>query len=214
MQLQKRNVAVYVILSVVTGGIFGLYWQYLLIRDTRSLKTGHTRSGDELFAMIIIPFYHVYWWIRTAKTAQTVLCRNGKAPKGKIWMYALFSLLFLDVVNAALLQSSFNATDGAEIGNPVATNAGLENRLLLLFRCLGLFPLIPLYWLYGGMPILYGGGNDHTGRTPITAETFLIILIVLSSIGVLLIAASLIAEAVVKHGNKQESPKEEREDHE
>lgn len=213
MQLTKRNTAVYVILSVITGGIFGLYWQYLLIRDTQSLKTERTRSGDELFAMICIPFYHVFWWIKRAGTVETVLSRNGKTAKGKKWMYALFSLLFLDVVNAALMQSSFNATDGAEIGYPVTTDAKSGNRLLLLFRCLSLFPLIPLYWLYGGMVILYGGERDNTGNMPITAGTFLIILIVLSSLGVLLIAASLIAEAVVKHRNKQESPKEEQ-DHE
>ena len=35
--VQERNLALYIILTIVTGGIFGLYWVYTLNEDTNAL---------------------------------------------------------------------------------------------------------------------------------------------------------------------------------
>lgn len=201
MQTGKRRIALFTVLSVLTGGLFGLYWQYGLIRQTQKLKTERTRPWDELIAMVFIPFYHVWWWYTRAKTLEAGCEENGRKPAGKVPMYVLFSLFFLDVVNAAMMQSNFDRL-GDDFCEPVEACRFESGRVLLLFRCLSCFPLIPLYWLYGGMVLLYGGDRDNSRSTPISAGAFLNILVVLSAIGILLIILSLVNESILKNREK------------
>lgn len=61
---EKRSIPVSIILSIVTCGLYGLYWYYKLTNDThQAVGRKTTASGGRaiLFTIITCGIYSIYW---------------------------------------------------------------------------------------------------------------------------------------------------------
>ena len=54
--IQQRNIAVCIILSIVTCGIYGIYWFIVLSNDTNTVSNAeNATSGGVAFVLSLIP---------------------------------------------------------------------------------------------------------------------------------------------------------------
>ena len=55
MPIQNRNLAMYIVLSIVTCGLFGIYWFIVVTDDVKSIvNDNQTPSGGVAFLLTLI----------------------------------------------------------------------------------------------------------------------------------------------------------------
>ncbi len=107
MEIKQRGVAAAIILSIVTIGIYGIYWFIKLTDETNALaKPEHkTTSGGKAFLLTLVTFgiYGIYW---AYKMGQKMGDMNGGNDQSVVFL--LLSLFGLSIVAYAMAQSELN----------------------------------------------------------------------------------------------------------
>ncbi len=100
-QPTKRNIAVCVLLSIVTFGVYFLYWQLRLTEESNNISPEpKLPNGDTCHTLILVSlgFYRIYWAYKIAKK----LGLNST-------LFAVLSIFpYLPIVTLALAQSEIN----------------------------------------------------------------------------------------------------------
>ena len=107
---QNRNIGLAVLFSLITCGIYALYWLYQLSADTRML-TGNTDSGspgiDLLLEIVTCGIYGFFVVYQCAKRIyQAELQRGGSASDDSAMLTVLS--LFGWIIALAILQHKLN----------------------------------------------------------------------------------------------------------
>jgi hypothetical protein len=97
-KLEERDVALYIILTIITFGLFGIYWLVVTKRDIKS------RGGDVPTCwLLIIPIANIYLFYKYSRAAEKVLKKDGD------WIvYFIFCFIFNSVITLALVQDGLN----------------------------------------------------------------------------------------------------------
>lgn len=109
--LQKKSIPLCIILSLVTCGIYGLYWLVCLANDinTASGRDNDTSGGMVLLLSIITcNIYGLYWMYKAGEKIDTIRLNNNLPAENNGLLYLLLSLFKLSIVSWALLQSELN----------------------------------------------------------------------------------------------------------
>ena len=91
--MNKRNIFTSVVLSVLTGGVYAIYWYYFLIRNIKTMRGEDGSCTGELLCLIFVPFYSLYWWYNRGAFVQKKLQFYGyqsRVNKWKCFFLALF----------------------------------------------------------------------------------------------------------------------------
>ena len=109
--VQHRNIAVCIILSIITCGIYGLYWYYSLANDINWVS-GHNddTSGGMVLLLTILTcnIYGLYWMYRAGcKIDEARQARNYSSQNNGI-VYLILSLFGFSIVSYALMQNELN----------------------------------------------------------------------------------------------------------
>lgn len=109
--IQKRSVATCIILSIVTCGIYGLYWVYCLQEDIRT-ATGDASlpSGGMviLLSLVTCGIYSLYWMFITGQRIDDLRVQRGMAASNLGLIYLLLSVFGFSIVSYALAQNELN----------------------------------------------------------------------------------------------------------
>ena len=107
--VQRREVALSIVLSIVTCGIYGIYWLYKLCEDMNKL-TGE--PGNPLFDVILCAvtcgIYSIYLSYKWADRADNLRRKHNAAPKNNSTLFLILSVMSLDIVVWAILQGDIN----------------------------------------------------------------------------------------------------------
>lgn len=122
--IQERNIVVQVILSIVTCGIYGIYW-FITLTDDAALKAEEpdfTGGKAFLFTLITCGIYGWYWYYKMGKTLYTAGQKNGVEIADNSVIYLVLGLFGLGIVNYCIMQSDLNKLATAQNNNvtPVA----------------------------------------------------------------------------------------------
>lgn len=108
----NRNIALAIILSIITCGIYGIIWQIQIVDD---LNTASQRQGDAsgltvfLLGLITCNIYNLYWFYKAGEKVNYVKQYKGEpADSNTGILYLLLSLFGLSIVNYCLIQSELN----------------------------------------------------------------------------------------------------------
>lgn len=78
--MQQRSIPMYIILSIVTCGLFGLYW-FIVLTDETNEVTGQTQlaSGPMALILTIITcnIYGWYWAYKMGEKVDMIKAQNG-----------------------------------------------------------------------------------------------------------------------------------------
>ncbi|WP_081647769.1 DUF4234 domain-containing protein [Butyrivibrio sp. VCB2006] len=106
--IQKRDLAIAIILSIVTCGIYGIYW-FIVLTDETNQITGKTdlASGGLafLFSIISCGIYYFYW---SYKMGEKVDMIKGNPNGSTSILFLILSIFGLGIVNYIIAQDAIN----------------------------------------------------------------------------------------------------------
>lgn len=98
--MKKRNIALAVLFSIITFGIYGIYWYCCLTNDSNKINPKEATASAGLavlFNIITFSIYSIYWSYKMAKKLDE-----------NVLLYVLLSLFGFDIIVWALAQDHIN----------------------------------------------------------------------------------------------------------
>ncbi len=110
--IKKRNIALCIIFSLITCGIYGIYWEICLVNElnTASGRTQDT-SGGVVFLLTLVTcgIYGLYWLYTAGNKVNLVRQRNGMPTDNNTGLiYLLLALFSAGIISYCLIQSELN----------------------------------------------------------------------------------------------------------
>ncbi len=111
MPIQKRNLAMYIVLSIVTCGLFGIYWFIVVTDDVKSITNDNqSSSGGVAFLLTLVTcgIYGFYWAYKMGEKIDYMKSMQGMPSGNSSILFLILELFGLQIVNLALIQDSIN----------------------------------------------------------------------------------------------------------
>ena len=109
--LEYRDIAIAIILSIVTCGIYAIFWIISLANDANKVSDRPTDTSGGMVALLIIitcGIYGFYWNYKMGQKIHEAGQRYNKSISDNSVLYLVLSLFGLQIVNYALMQSDLN----------------------------------------------------------------------------------------------------------
>lgn len=108
--VQNRNIAVCIILTIVTCGIYGIYWFIKLTDEANSVSSTPTASGGIAFLLSLVTcgIYMLYWMYKQGEKLDEAKAARGMQGGNSGVIYLILSIFGLSIVSYALMQDSLN----------------------------------------------------------------------------------------------------------
>lgn len=110
--IQERNIVMCIVLSIVTCGIYGIYWFICMVNDVNAVaETPNDTSGAMVFILGIVTcsIYLLYWFFKAGEKIQTAEEKRGIAgAQNQGLIYLILTLFGLGIVSYALIQNELN----------------------------------------------------------------------------------------------------------
>ena len=109
----KRNIGLCIVLSIITCGIYSIYWFVVLANDT-NVASGHAQDGTSggvafLLTLVTCGIYGFYWAYKQGeKLNEAKAMRNMPADSNASIIYLILSIFGLGIVAYALMQNELN----------------------------------------------------------------------------------------------------------
>ena len=104
----ERNIAIAIILTVVTCGIYGIYW-FIMLTDEVNRLSGNENdtSGGIAFLLTLVTcgIYGYYWAYKIGEKIDTI--KGNPAGSSNI-LFLILQIFGLGIVNYALAQDAIN----------------------------------------------------------------------------------------------------------
>ncbi len=109
--VSQKNIAVCIILSIITCGIYGLYWLYTLTEDLNTLYGDPTATSGGMvivFSLLTCNIYQLYWLFKQGDRIDQIKTARGLPSGNSGILYLVLSLFGFSIVSWALMQSEIN----------------------------------------------------------------------------------------------------------
>ena len=103
--IKKRNVVTAFLLSIITCGIYGIYWAICLARESVSVKDPKDDGILEIVLMIFLPF--VGFFLAEKKLSEGCAEKGIQHSDNSI-IYLILGLVGLGIVNFFMMQIDLN----------------------------------------------------------------------------------------------------------
>ena len=122
-QIEERNIVVYLLLTLVTCGIFGIYWLVVMLKDIA------TTSGEDinpwmviLLSIITCGIYGIYFSYQMGK----YMVKAGENYNVKIEdnsiLYLILTIFGFGIVTYCLVQNDLNTIAKTKAPEVIVTN--------------------------------------------------------------------------------------------
>ena len=108
----NRSIALCIIFSLITCGIYYLYWRYVLNEEiNRMADEPYATSGGLviLFNIITCGIYGWYWLYRMGERCDVIKQKMGKPASSSAVLYLILGIFGLGIVSYALMQDTINS---------------------------------------------------------------------------------------------------------
>ena len=110
--IMRRSIPVCIILSIITCGIYALYWLYCVVTDLNAAsgETGDTSGGGVvLLGIVTCGIYTIYWYYKAAGKVNRIREMNGMPQDSSLSiLYLILALFGFGIVSMALIQDELN----------------------------------------------------------------------------------------------------------
>lgn len=111
MGIQPKNIAVCIVLSFVTCGIYGIYWFIKLTDEANALAEvqAPTSGGTAvLLTIITCGIYGWYWCYKQGEKLDAAKTAKGEPSSNSGVLYLVLQFVGLGIVAYALMQNEIN----------------------------------------------------------------------------------------------------------
>ncbi len=105
MAIKQRNIVTCILLSIITCGIYGIYWMIMLAREAVSVKDPSDSGVLEIVLMLFVPFLGIF--LCEKKLAEGCAARNIPHSDNSI-LYLILGLVGFGIVGLCMLQNDLN----------------------------------------------------------------------------------------------------------
>jgi len=110
--MEQKSIGVAIVLSIVTFGIYWLYWKYTIARGFCAVQTQEqleTSPGITILLYVLTGgIYGWYAYYKWGRASIEVAARYGRKGEEKGILYLILAIFGFSIVNDALIQSDFN----------------------------------------------------------------------------------------------------------
>lgn len=108
--MKQRSIVVCILLSLITCGIYTIYWMIVLNDDANQISGKNGTSGGLvfLFSLITCGFYSYYWMYQMGVAVEMIHEQRGGSKSNMPIVYLLLSIFGLGIIAYALLQDELN----------------------------------------------------------------------------------------------------------
>ena len=105
MAIKHRNIVTCILLSLITCGIYGIYWTIVLAKDGVSVKDPADNALLEIVLMLFLPFVGIF--LVEKKFAEGCAAKGIPHSDNSI-LYLILGLVGLGIVGICMLQNDLN----------------------------------------------------------------------------------------------------------
>lgn len=108
---KNRNIALCIVFSIITCGIYALYWLVVLTDEVNEIAgdaEGTTGGMVLLFTIITCGIYGYYWAYKTGEKVDMIRRGRGEISSNTGILYLILNIIGLSVVTYALIQNEIN----------------------------------------------------------------------------------------------------------
>ena len=109
--IKARNPLTAILLTLVTCGIYGIYWAIMIAKEAVSVKDPADGGLLEIVLMLFLP--PVGFYLAEQKLAAACAAK-GIAHKDNAVLYLILGFVGLSIVNFWMMQTDLNAVAAAE----------------------------------------------------------------------------------------------------
>ena len=109
--VKERNIALCVVLSLVTCGIYDIYWFICLTDETNNASNSTGTSGGMAFLLSLVTcgIYMYYWMYKQGEKIDSAKSARGLESSGNSGIiYLVLALFGLGIVSYAMMQNDLN----------------------------------------------------------------------------------------------------------
>lgn len=108
--MAKKNIALCIILSIVTCGIYGIIWFIEITNDAARANEDSSLNGGTAFLLTILTcgIYSYYWNYKMGKELFEAKQKRDMNANDNSVLYLILALFGLSIVNYCLIQSDLN----------------------------------------------------------------------------------------------------------
>lgn len=109
--INKRDIATQIILTVITCGLYGLYWIATITDDVNMLNEDNNNTSGitvVLLSILTCGLYLIYWNYDTGRKLYELGKKYDKEIADNSIVYLILSIFKADLVNLILMQSDLN----------------------------------------------------------------------------------------------------------
>lgn len=105
MAIKQRNLVTCILLTLITCGIYGIYWVIMLAKEAVSVKDPADNALLEIVLMLLLPFLGIF--LTEKKFAEGCAARDIPHTDNSI-LYLILGLLGLGIIGVCMLQNDLN----------------------------------------------------------------------------------------------------------
>ena len=109
--MKNRNIALCIVFSFLTCGIYSIYWFYRLIVETKELVDAPFDMNPIVILLLGMVTCGIFWWVWLYKLGQKLDEKNGTNNAVK---YLILAICCLSLVDFAFIQGEINKVTPAE----------------------------------------------------------------------------------------------------
>ena len=105
MAIKQRNIVTAILLTLITCGIYGIYWAIMLAKEAVSVNDSNDNGLVEILLMIFLPF--LGFFLAEQKLAKGCAAK-GIAHNDNSILYLILGLVGFSIVNFCMMQNDLN----------------------------------------------------------------------------------------------------------
>lgn len=108
--VKRRDIAVCIILSIITCGIYGIIWFYNITNDTAHVSDEHDINGGTaiLLSLVTCGIYTIYWNYAMGKKLYKAKLKSDDRADDNSVLYLILAIFGLNIINYCLIQNELN----------------------------------------------------------------------------------------------------------
>ena len=117
--VQERNIVVCILLSLITCGLYGIYWFICLTNEVEAVSDDRQMSsGGVAFLLTIITcgIYGIYWAYKMGKLLLVAKEKRGLRADDNSIVFLILYLIGFAIIDYALIQNNLNEIYRSEQG--------------------------------------------------------------------------------------------------
>lgn len=111
VMIERRNIAVCIVLTLVTCGIYGIYWIVCLTNDVNTVSgdvNGTSGGMVVLLTIVTCGIYGIYWAYKQGEKLDFTKNNRGIPSSNSGVLYLILQIFGFGIIVYALMQNELN----------------------------------------------------------------------------------------------------------